>query len=124
MRRIIRSAGIFQYPRALHNLRLSCTSEWVLVDRRDLVTVAEWAGHTIQIMTRHYLKQIHADSASQAALQAAGIGGAEVGLQRVASGVRHGNLTGKITPYNPVSTTNPQALPAGLSEWAILDSNQ
>jgi hypothetical protein len=22
------------------------------------------------------------------------------------------------------STTNPQALPAGLSEWAILDSNQ
>ena len=86
MRRIIRSAGMFQYPRALHNLRLSCISEWVLVDRRDLVTVAEWAGHTIQVMTRHYLKQIHADSASQAALQAAGIGGAEVGLQRVASG--------------------------------------
>jgi integrase len=86
MRRIIKDAGIHQYPRALHNLRLSCISEWVLVDRRDLVTVAEWAGHTIQIMTRHYLKQIHADSASQAALQAAGIGGAEVGLRRVVSG--------------------------------------
>jgi len=39
-------------------------------------------------------------------------------------GVRHGNLTGKITLCDPASTTNPQALPAGLSEWAILDSNQ
>lgn len=39
-------------------------------------------------------------------------------------GVRNGNLTVKITLCDPASTTNPQALPAGLSEWAILDSNQ
>jgi len=39
-------------------------------------------------------------------------------------GVCHGNPTGKITPCNSASTTNPQAMPAGLLEWAILDSNQ
>ena len=38
--------------------------------------------------------------------------------------MRHGNLTGKITPCNAAQKTNPQALPAGLFEWAILDSNQ
>ena len=81
MRRIIRSAGITDYPRAMHNLRLSCISEWVVAQRRDLVTVSEWAGHSIQMMTAHYLKQINADSASRAALQAAqsGVDGASVG---------------------------------------------
>ena len=39
-------------------------------------------------------------------------------------GVRHGNPTGKITRHDSVSTTNPQAVPAGSSQWAILDSNQ
>jgi integrase len=78
MRRVIRESGITDYPRAMHNLRLSCISEWVLADRRDLVTVAEWAGHSIQVMTAHYLKQINADSASKAALEAAAPSGAGV----------------------------------------------
>jgi integrase len=79
MRRVIRHSGITDYPRAMHNLRLSCISEWVVAERRDLVTVSEWAGHTIQIMSQHYLRQINADSASRAALEAASVGGAEVG---------------------------------------------
>ena len=79
MRRIIRQSGITDYPRAMHNLRLSCISEWVVGERRDLVTVAEWAGHTIQIMSQHYLRQINADSASRAALEAVSGGGAGVG---------------------------------------------
>jgi integrase len=79
MRRIIRSSGITDYPRAMHNLRLSCISEWVVGERRDLVTVSEWAGHTIQVMSQHYLRQIHADSASRAALEAASSSGAGVG---------------------------------------------
>ena len=79
MRRVIRHSGITDYPRAMHNLRLSCISEWVVAERRDLVTVSEWAGHTIQIMSQHYLRQINADSASRAALDAASVGGAEVG---------------------------------------------
>ena len=34
-------------------------------------------------------------------------------------------VTGNITPHSKdLETTNPQALPAGPSEWAILDSNQ
>ncbi len=41
----------------------------------------------------------------------------------VCVGDRDGHATGRLTPHNPASTTNPQALPAGLSEWAILDSN-
>lgn len=48
-------------------------------ERRDLVTVSEWAGHTIQIMSQHYLRQINADSASRAAREAASGGGAGVG---------------------------------------------
>jgi integrase len=79
MRRVIRQSGITDYPRALHNLRLSCISDWVIAERRDLVTVAEWSGHSIQIMTQHYLRQINADSASRAAMEAAGVGGAAVG---------------------------------------------
>ncbi len=34
-------------------------------------------------------------------------------------------VTGNVTPHSKdLETTNPQALPAGPSEWAILDSNQ
>jgi len=79
MRRIIRKSGITDYPRAMHNLRLSCISEWVVGERRDLVTVSEWAGHTIQTMSQHYLRQINADSSSRAALESASISGAGMG---------------------------------------------
>jgi integrase len=66
MRRIIRNAGITDYPRALHSLRGSCISEWVET-HKSIPEVASWAGHSIPVMTRHYLRRQSLESALRAA---------------------------------------------------------
>jgi len=66
MRRIIRNAGITDYPRALHSLRGSCISEWV-ESHKSIPEVASWAGHSIPVMTRHYLRRQSLESALRAA---------------------------------------------------------
>jgi integrase len=66
MRRIIRKSGIKSYPRALHTLRRSCITDWVSV-HTTIAEVAEWAGHGVPVMTKHYLS----NQSDQSALLAA-----------------------------------------------------
>jgi integrase len=69
MRRIIRKSGIKNYPRALHTLRGSCITDWSK-KYSSLPLVASWAGHTIPVMTRYYLRNQADDSALAAATAA------------------------------------------------------
>ena len=66
MRRIIRRSGVKDYPRALHNLRGSCITDWVSL-HKSIAEVAGWAGHSVQVMTRHYLRAQSQESALRAA---------------------------------------------------------
>lgn len=66
MRRIIRKSGIKNYPRALHALRGSCITDWSK-EYPSIAEVASWAGHTIPVMTRYYLRVQADDSALRAA---------------------------------------------------------
>lgn len=66
MRRIIRRSGVEDYPRALHNLRGSCVTDWVS-RHKSIAEVAGWAGHSVQVMTRHYLRAQSQESALRAA---------------------------------------------------------
>jgi integrase len=66
MRRIIRRSCIEDYPRALHNLRGSCITDWVGC-HKSIAEVAGWAGHSVQVMTRHYLRAQSRESALRAA---------------------------------------------------------
>jgi integrase len=66
MRRIIRKSGIKNYPRALHALRGSCITDWSK-KYPSIAGVASWAGHTIPVMTRYYLRIQADDSALRAA---------------------------------------------------------
>jgi integrase len=69
MRRIIRRSGIKNYPRALHALRGSCITDWSKA-YPSIAEVASWAGHTIPVMTRYYLRVQADDSALRAAAAA------------------------------------------------------
>jgi integrase len=69
MRRIIRRSGIKNYPRALHALRASCITDWSKA-YPSIAEVASWAGHTIPVMTRYYLRVQADDSALRAAAAA------------------------------------------------------
>ena len=69
MRRIIRRSGIKDYPRALHALRGSCITDWSKA-YPSIAEVASWAGHTIPVMTRYYLRVQAYDSALRAAAAA------------------------------------------------------
>lgn len=66
MRRVIRRSGISEYPRALHNLRSSCITDWVR-QHDSIAEVAEWSGHSVPVMTRHYIVRESKDSALRAA---------------------------------------------------------
>jgi integrase len=66
MRRIIRKSGVKNYARALHTLRGSCITDWT-EKFPSIAEVASWAGHTIPIMTRYYLRMQSDDSALRAA---------------------------------------------------------
>lgn len=82
MRRIIRKSGIRSYPRALHTLRRSCITDWVS-ENATIAEVAEWAGHGIPVMTKHYLTSqsdqsaLRAAKAARQAVQEERDGGAE-----------------------------------------------
>jgi integrase len=52
--RVMRRAGVTQWPRLFHNLRASRETE--LADQFPLHVVTEWIGNTPDIATRHYLK--------------------------------------------------------------------
>jgi integrase len=69
MRRIIGRSGIKNYPRALHALRGSCITDWSKA-YPSIAEVASWAGHTIPVMTRYYLRTQSDDSALRAASSA------------------------------------------------------
>jgi integrase len=71
MRRIIRKSGVEDYPRALHNLRGSCITDWVS-EHKSIAEVAGWAGHSVQVMTKHYLRAQSQQSALRAATDSQG----------------------------------------------------
>jgi integrase len=66
MRRIIRRSGIKNYARALYALRGSCITDWTK-KFPSIAGVASWAGHTIPVMTRYYIRNQSDDSALLAA---------------------------------------------------------
>lgn len=53
-RKIIARAGVKPWPRAFHNMRASCATDWV--ERFPAHVVAGWLGHFSLIAATHYVQ--------------------------------------------------------------------
>jgi integrase len=71
-------AGVAPWEKALQNLRASGVEDWLRAGHLPQ-DVARWCGHTPKVMYHHYMRIKDADSASNAALQAALVGGSGSG---------------------------------------------
>lgn len=62
--KFIARAGVKPYPRAFHNMRASCATDWV--ERFPAHVVAGWLGHSPLIAATHYLqtRDVHFDLAA------------------------------------------------------------
>lgn len=57
--KIVRRAGLEQWPRLFHNLRASCETD--LVHEHPIHAVCSWIGNTPAIANRHYLQVLDSD---------------------------------------------------------------
>lgn len=57
--KIVKRAGLKQWPRLFHNLRASCESD--LAREYPIATVCKWIGNTVAIAARHYVQVTDAD---------------------------------------------------------------
>jgi integrase len=66
LHKIMTRAGVKPWPRAFHNMRASCATDWV--ERFPAHVVAGWLGHSPMIAARHYLqtRDVHFDLAAGA----------------------------------------------------------
>ncbi|MFN0134733.1 MAG: tyrosine-type recombinase/integrase [Phycisphaerae bacterium] len=58
--RLIRRAGVNEWPRLFQNLRSSRVSE--LLREYDIATVSKWAGHSPSVLAKHYATSIDRDA--------------------------------------------------------------
>jgi integrase len=59
---ILRRAGLKEYGKPLHTLRKSCISDWLAMGCA-VSDVAIWAGHSIDVLMRHYAAVIQTSAA-------------------------------------------------------------
>jgi len=78
VRRAIEEAGLAAWEKVMQNLRGSCVTDWLRA-KHPPEDVARWSGHTTKVMYEHYIRITDDDSASHAALLAAGSSGVPSG---------------------------------------------
>ncbi len=84
--KIIRRAGLVQWPKLFHNLRASCETD--LMQEHPIHVVTAWIGNTPNVALQHYLQTLDSDFAK--AVRGSAKSGAESGAVAVQKAVQTG----------------------------------
>jgi len=82
--KIIKRAGLVQWPKLFHNLRASCETD--LMQNHPIHVVTAWIGNTPNVALQHYLQMTPSDFAK--AVHGDGKSGAESGAMMVQNAVQ------------------------------------
>ena len=93
--KLIRRAGLAQWPRVFHNLRASC--ETGLLAEFPIASVTSWLGHSATVALRHYAQGCGEDF--QRAAFGVSQGGAESGAVRSGPGMTRADWHSRIALF-------------------------
>lgn len=65
LRTACKQTGTPAWPKLTHNLRASCLTDWV--SEFDEVLAAQWGGITVQVLLRHYIRNVRAEVSAREA---------------------------------------------------------
>ncbi len=106
--KIVRRAGLKQWPRLFHNLRASCETD--LVHEHPIHAVCSWIGNTPAIANRHYLQVLDSD------FRKAAQGGANSGAVVVQNAVQTGSpVNGQKATHRAGTLENLASCPVTVS---------